>query len=67
MRQRHEEMLNEHRELIDALTAEILLLREENVTIQVLNPFPQLATEFCYKYGLRCIVHMFGKESDKIE
>uniref|UniRef100_A0A8B9BA18 Spindle and centriole-associated protein 1 n=1 Tax=Anser brachyrhynchus TaxID=132585 RepID=A0A8B9BA18_9AVES len=34
MRQRHEKMLNEHRELIDALTAEILLVREENITIQ---------------------------------
>lgn len=67
MRQRHEEMLNEHRELIDALTAEILLAREENITIQVLRPFPQCATEFCYKYGLRYIVRMFRKESDKIE
>lgn len=38
MRQQHEEMLNEHRELIDALTAEILLVKEENVTMQVLNP-----------------------------
>ena len=47
MRQRHEEMLNEHRELIDALTAEILLVREENIMIQVLCPFSQLATEFC--------------------
>ncbi|XP_025910129.1 spindle and centriole-associated protein 1 isoform X2 [Nothoprocta perdicaria] len=34
IRQQHEEMLNEHRELIDALTAEILLVREENITIQ---------------------------------
>ncbi|NXS66452.1 SPICE protein, partial [Pandion haliaetus] len=34
MRQQHVEMLNEHRELIDALTAEILLVREENTTIQ---------------------------------
>ncbi|XP_071616976.1 spindle and centriole-associated protein 1 isoform X4 [Heliangelus exortis] len=34
MRQQYEEMLNEHRELIDALTAEILLVREENTTIQ---------------------------------
>ncbi|XP_040451251.1 spindle and centriole-associated protein 1 isoform X3 [Falco naumanni] len=34
VRQQHEEMLNEHRELIDALTAEILLVREENVTMQ---------------------------------
>uniref|UniRef100_A0A669R5R3 Spindle and centriole-associated protein 1 n=2 Tax=Phasianus colchicus TaxID=9054 RepID=A0A669R5R3_PHACC len=34
MRQHHEETLNEHRELIDALTAEILLVREENVAIQ---------------------------------
>ncbi|NXL45923.1 SPICE protein, partial [Podilymbus podiceps] len=34
MRQQHEEILNEHRELIDALTAEILLVREENTTIQ---------------------------------
>lgn len=67
MRQRHEEMLNEHRELIDALTAEILLAREENITIQVLSPFPQCATEFCYKYGLRYIVRMFRKESDEIE
>ncbi|NXI96037.1 SPICE protein, partial [Psophia crepitans] len=34
MRQQHEETLNEHRELIDALTAEILLVREENSAIQ---------------------------------
>ncbi|XP_033915921.1 spindle and centriole-associated protein 1 isoform X1 [Melopsittacus undulatus] len=34
MRQKHEETLNEHRELIDALTAEILLVREENSTMQ---------------------------------
>ncbi|NWJ06389.1 SPICE protein, partial [Crypturellus undulatus] len=34
IRQQHEEMLNEHRELIDALTAEILLVREESITIQ---------------------------------
>ncbi|NWV01651.1 SPICE protein, partial [Upupa epops] len=34
MRQQHEKMLNEHRELIDALTAEILLVREENITVQ---------------------------------
>ncbi|KFQ42014.1 Spindle and centriole-associated protein 1, partial [Nestor notabilis] len=34
VRQQHEEMLNEHRELIDALTAEILLVREENNTMQ---------------------------------
>lgn len=40
MRQQHEEVLNEHRELIDALTAEILLVREENTTIQVLSPHP---------------------------
>lgn len=39
MRQHHEETLNEHRELIDALTAEILLVREENIAIQVLSPF----------------------------
>jgi len=39
VRQHHEEMLNEHRELIDALTAEILLVREENIAIQVLSPF----------------------------
>jgi len=37
IRQQHEEMLNEHRELLDALTAEILLVREENVTMQVLS------------------------------
>ncbi|XP_074993562.1 spindle and centriole-associated protein 1-like [Calonectris borealis] len=34
MRQQHEEMLNEHRELIEALTAEILLVMEENITMQ---------------------------------
>ncbi|XP_051471956.1 spindle and centriole-associated protein 1 isoform X1 [Apus apus] len=34
MRQQHEMMLHEHRELIDALTAEILLVREENSIIQ---------------------------------
>lgn len=33
-RQQLEQMLREHRELIDALTAEILLLREENSTMQ---------------------------------
>ncbi|XP_023773610.1 spindle and centriole-associated protein 1-like [Cyanistes caeruleus] len=34
MRQQQEKMLNEHRELIDALTAEVLQVREENVTMQ---------------------------------
>ncbi|NXP24027.1 SPICE protein, partial [Scytalopus superciliaris] len=34
VRQQQEEMLNEHRELIDALTAEVLLVREENITMQ---------------------------------
>nr|XP_005292769.1 spindle and centriole-associated protein 1 isoform X1 [Chrysemys picta bellii] len=34
MRQQLEEMLNEHRALIDALTTEILLVREENAAIQ---------------------------------
>ncbi|NXU48278.1 SPICE protein, partial [Turnix velox] len=34
LRQHHEKMLHEHRELIDALTAEILLVKEENATIQ---------------------------------
>ncbi|NWR12729.1 SPICE protein, partial [Paradoxornis webbianus] len=34
MRQQQEEMLNEHRELIDALTAEVLQVREENITVQ---------------------------------
>ncbi|NXP38407.1 SPICE protein, partial [Leiothrix lutea] len=34
MRQQQEEMLNEHRELIDALTAEVLQVREENSTMQ---------------------------------
>ncbi|KAM9388215.1 spindle and centriole-associated protein 1 [Phaethornis superciliosus] len=34
MRQQYKEMLNEHRELIDALTAEILLVREESTTVQ---------------------------------
>ncbi|KAJ7404514.1 spindle and centriole associated protein 1 [Willisornis vidua] len=34
MRQQQEEMLNDHRELIDALTAEVLLVREENITMQ---------------------------------
>lgn len=38
MRQQHEEILNEHRELIDALTAEVLLVREENTAMQVLSP-----------------------------
>ncbi|NXH64434.1 SPICE protein, partial [Rhabdornis inornatus] len=32
--QQQEEMLNEHRELIDALTAEVLQVREENITMQ---------------------------------
>uniref|UniRef100_A0A8C5TSJ3 Spindle and centriole-associated protein 1 n=1 Tax=Malurus cyaneus samueli TaxID=2593467 RepID=A0A8C5TSJ3_9PASS len=34
MRQQQEEMLNEHRELIDALTAEVLQVREENIAMQ---------------------------------
>ncbi|XP_063250081.1 spindle and centriole-associated protein 1 isoform X2 [Prinia subflava] len=34
LRQQQEEMLNEHRELIDALTAEVLQVREENITMQ---------------------------------
>ncbi|NXF70741.1 SPICE protein, partial [Sclerurus mexicanus] len=34
IRQQQEEMLSEHRELIDALTAEVLLVREENITMQ---------------------------------
>ncbi|NXN98629.1 SPICE protein, partial [Rhinopomastus cyanomelas] len=34
MKQQHEKTLNEHRELIDALTAEILLVREENISVQ---------------------------------
>ncbi|XP_076974473.1 spindle and centriole-associated protein 1 isoform X2 [Tamandua tetradactyla] len=34
MRQQLEQVLGDHRELIDALTAEIILLREENTTIQ---------------------------------
>ncbi|NWH94245.1 SPICE protein, partial [Aegithalos caudatus] len=34
MRQQQEEMLNEHRELIDALTAEVLRVREENIIMQ---------------------------------
>lgn len=38
MRQQQEEMLKEHRELIDALTAEVLQVREENVTMQVQSP-----------------------------
>ncbi|XP_023373622.1 spindle and centriole-associated protein 1 isoform X2 [Otolemur garnettii] len=33
-RQQLEQVLGDHRELIDALTAEILLLREENITTQ---------------------------------
>lgn len=35
MRQQLEGVLNEHRALIDALTTEILLVREENAAIQV--------------------------------
>lgn len=38
VRQQQKEMLNEHRELIDALTAEVLQVREENITMQVLSP-----------------------------
>ncbi|NXU46409.1 SPICE protein, partial [Drymodes brunneopygia] len=34
MRQQQEKMLKEHRELIDALTAEVLQVREENITMQ---------------------------------
>ncbi|NXH47435.1 SPICE protein, partial [Dicaeum eximium] len=34
MRQQQQGMLNEHRELIDALTAEVLQVREENITMQ---------------------------------
>lgn len=36
-RQQLEQVLSDHRELIDALTAEILLLREENTATQVLR------------------------------
>lgn len=38
MSQQQKEMLNEHRELIDALTAEVLQVREENITMQVPSP-----------------------------
>ncbi|XP_074390895.1 spindle and centriole-associated protein 1 isoform X2 [Zonotrichia albicollis] len=34
IRQQQKEMLDEHRELIDALTAEVLQVREENMTMQ---------------------------------
>ncbi|XP_062371499.1 spindle and centriole-associated protein 1 [Cinclus cinclus] len=34
MSQQQQDMLNEHRELIDALTAEVLQVREENITMQ---------------------------------
>ncbi|XP_059694087.1 spindle and centriole-associated protein 1 isoform X2 [Haemorhous mexicanus] len=34
IRQQQKEMLNEHRELIDALTAEVLQVREENIAMQ---------------------------------
>ncbi|NWU00274.1 SPICE protein, partial [Urocynchramus pylzowi] len=34
VRQQQKEMLNEHRELIDALTAEVLQVREENIAMQ---------------------------------
>ncbi|NXN86615.1 SPICE protein, partial [Bombycilla garrulus] len=34
MRQQQEEMFKEHRELIDALTAEVLQVREENIAMQ---------------------------------
>ncbi|NXE61046.1 SPICE protein, partial [Calcarius ornatus] len=34
VRQQQKEMLHEHRELIDALTAEVLQVREENITMQ---------------------------------
>ncbi|NWZ04713.1 SPICE protein, partial [Agelaius phoeniceus] len=34
IRQQQKEMLHEHRELIDALTAEVLQVREENITMQ---------------------------------
>ncbi|RLV98925.1 hypothetical protein DV515_00010209, partial [Chloebia gouldiae] len=34
VRQQQKEMLSEHRELIDALTAEVLQVREENITLQ---------------------------------
>ncbi|XP_068813840.1 spindle and centriole-associated protein 1 isoform X6 [Struthio camelus] len=44
MRQQHEEMLKEHRELIDALTAEILLVREENIAVQKLQQY-MIATD----------------------
>lgn len=37
MKQKLEGVLNEHRELIDALTAEILLVREESIATQVLR------------------------------
>ena len=63
MRQQHEEMLNEHREMVDSLTAEILLVRESNTTMQVPTPSCSLSarmicqnTDLCCRYGLRCIV-----------
>ncbi|XP_009100847.3 spindle and centriole-associated protein 1 isoform X1 [Serinus canaria] len=34
IKQQQKEMLNEHRELIDALTAEVLQVREENIAMQ---------------------------------
>lgn len=40
-RQQLEQMLGDHRELIDALTAEILSLREENSTMQVFTCPPK--------------------------
>lgn len=76
MRQQHEQMLNEHRELIDALTAEILLVREENTIIQVLSPhLPQDDKEYgvVQQMCAECIVMCSGdfnneqKENYKIE
>lgn len=42
-RQQLEQVLGDHRELIDALTAEILLLREENTATQVLQEIPDVS------------------------
>ncbi|NXO70143.1 SPICE protein, partial [Phainopepla nitens] len=55
MRQQQEEMLKEHRELIDALTAEVLQVREENIAMQ--KKLQQYMTETDQK--LMCLTQAF--------
>ncbi|XP_030814441.1 spindle and centriole-associated protein 1 isoform X2 [Camarhynchus parvulus] len=54
IRQQQKEMLNEHRELIDALTAEVLQVREENMTMQKLQQYMTVTDE-----KLMCLTQAF--------